>query len=190
VSTALYCRVSTVKQDVAAQVKMLKDYCSNQGISKFKIYSDVGISGVRDSRPQLDLLLKEVRLGSIRTILLTKLDRLGRSLKHLLNLLAEFKNRNVRLVSIADGIDTSNDSPMNRAFWQLLGIFAELEREIIRSRVLGGLDRARASGRRLGRPVGAGDKRKRATSGYCLRYAGRDKESRKLGKRSPTQGVD
>lgn len=181
---ALYCRVSTKSQNIETQLKALKDYSVRNGIKGLRIYEDVGVSGAKDSRPQLDLLLRDLREGQIETVLVYKIDRLGRSLKHLLDLLAEFKNRKVRLISIADNIDTRNENPMSRAFWQVLGVFAEFERAIIRDRVMSGLERARAEGKRLGRPVGATDKRKRSVSGYHLRYAGTKIESRRLGKRN------
>jgi len=73
---------------------------------------------------------------------------------------------------------------MSRAFWRLLGVFAELESEIIRERVMSGLERAKASGKKLGRPAGSKDKGNRAVSGYHLRYAGRSKDLRRLGRRA------
>jgi len=105
-------------------------------------------------------------------------------LTNLLDLLAEFRNRKVRLISISDGLDSETDNPMSRAFWRLLGVFAELESEIIRERVMSGLERAKASGKKLGRPAGSKDKGNRAVSGYHLRYAGRSKDLRRLGRRA------
>ena len=72
---------------------------------------------------------------------------------------------------MVDGLDTANDNPMSRAFWQLLGVFSELEREMIVARVNDGLERARKNGARLGRPAGSKDKKRRRLSGYNLRWS-------------------
>ncbi len=181
---ALYGRVSTQGQNIDTQLRELKEYCNRSGIAQYKVYADVGISGTTASRPELDKMLADLRAGRVKTILVYKLDRLGRSLTNLLDLLAEFRNRKVRLISISDGLDTQTDNPMARAFWKLLGVFAELEREIIRERVISGLERARSLGKRLGRPAGSKDRGQRSVSGYLLRYAGSTKKQRKLGKRA------
>jgi DNA invertase Pin-like site-specific DNA recombinase len=180
---AIYGRVSTQGQNIETQLREAREYCVRNGVATHKTYADVGISGTKASRPQLDAMLTDLRAGRIKTIVVYKLDRLGRSLTNLLDLLAEFRNRKVRLISISDGLDSETDNPMSRAFWKLLGIFAELEREIIRERVMSGLERARAQGKKLGRPAGSKDKGKRSVSGYHLRYAGRSKDQRRLGKR-------
>ena len=180
---ALYGRVSTMNQNIDTQLLEAKNYCQRNNIVEYKTYADIGVSGSTASRPQLDAMLTDLRAGRIKTIVIYKLDRLGRSLANLFDLLAEFRNRNVRLISVADGLDSQTDNPMSRAFWKLLGVFAELEREIIRERVISGLARARSQGRKLGRPAGSKDKGQRSVSGYHLRYAGRTKDQRKLGKR-------
>lgn len=180
---AVYGRISTVNQNIETQLRETQDYCQRNGIVEYKTYADVGISGTTASRPQLDALLSDLRAGKIRVIVIFRLDRLGRSLTNLLDLLAEFRNRKVRLISISDGLDTQTDNPMARAFWKLLGVFAELEREIIRERVISGLARAKSQGKKLGRPAGSKDKGQRSVSGYHLRYAGRTKDQRRLGPR-------
>jgi DNA invertase Pin-like site-specific DNA recombinase len=184
---AIYGRISTQSQNIDTQLREAKDYCQRTGIIEYKIYADIGISGGTASRPLLDEMMRDVRAGKVRSIIIYKLDRLGRSLPHLLDLLAEFRNRKVRLISISDGLDSAQtDNPMSRAFWRLLGVFAELEREMIRERVLSGLAHAKASGKKLGRPAGSKDKGQRSVSGYHLRYAGRSKEQRRLGQRKAT----
>jgi DNA invertase Pin-like site-specific DNA recombinase len=132
---------------------------------------DEGESGSKSSRPELNNLLNDMRERKFDTVVCYKLDRLGRSLSNLLNLLQEFKNRGIRLISVVDGLDTNNDNPMSRAFWQLLGVFAELERGITVSRVNDGLYRAKMNGKKLGRPTGAKDKKRRRLSGYHVRWA-------------------
>ena len=180
---AIYGRISTQSQNIETQLREAREYCKRNGVLQYKEYADIGISGTTASRPQLDMMLTDLRAGRIKTIIVYKLDRLCRSLTNLLDLLAEFRNRKVRLISISDGLDSQTDNPMSRAFWKLLGVFAELEREIIRERVMSGLERAKASGKKLGRPAGARDKGQRSRSGYFLRYCGRSKSERKLGPR-------
>ena len=167
----LYARVSTREQSIETQLMAIKDYCERNSLEIYKEYSDEGISGTKRSRPQLDALLSDMRDRRFEVVVCYKLDRLGRSLSNLLQLLQEFKNRGIRLISVTDGLDTANDNPMSRAFWQLLGVFAELEREMIVGRVKDGLDRARKNGKSLGRPQGSTDKKARRKSGYHLRWA-------------------
>jgi DNA invertase Pin-like site-specific DNA recombinase len=176
----IYARVSTQMQNVSTQLVPLREFAARNGFEVFNEYVDEGVSGTKDSRPRLDSMLKDMREGEIEAVVIYKLDRLGRSLKHLIDLIGEFKNKKVRLISISDNLDTVNDNPMSRAFWQLLGVFAEFERELIRERVKAGLERAKSEGKTLGRKKGSKDKRKRSVSGYHLRYAGTSKEERKF----------
>jgi len=181
---AVYLRVSTKDQTINTQKLPILDYCKHHNLQIYREYSDEGISGSIKSRPMLDLLLKDMREGKFSTIIVYRLDRLGRSLGHLLQIFEELRNRKIQLVSIADNINTADDSPTARAFWSLLGVFSQLEREIIVERVKAGLDRARREGKQLGRRIGSKDKnKKRSVSGYLLRYAGKSKEERRLGPR-------
>ncbi len=180
---AVYLRVSTAQQSILTQKQPILDYCKKNDFEVFKEYADEGISGTTSSRPKLDKMLQDMRAGKFDTIIVYRLDRLGRSLRHLLDVLSELRNKKVQLISISDGLNTLDESPMSRAFWQLLGVFAELEREIIVERVKAGLARVRREGKQLGRKKGSTDKRKRSTSGYHLRYAGKSREERKLGPR-------
>ncbi|MCX5698180.1 MAG: recombinase family protein [Candidatus Omnitrophica bacterium] len=181
---AIYGRVSTNKQVAETQLLPPRDFCREHKIKVFKEYVDVGVSGAKESRPQLNRLLDDMRIKKFEVIVIYRLDRIARSLSHLLNLFQEFRNRKVRLISLADNIDTFKaDDPVSKAFWQLLGVFSELEKEIIRGRVISGLERAKRAGVKLGRRLGSKDKRPRATSGYKLRYAGIKKKNRQLGKR-------
>lgn len=184
---AIYARVSTKEQNLEMQLNPIKDYCSRNGLEVVAEYLEEGISGAKATRPQLDRMLQDMRDRKFDGIVVYKLDRLGRSLKHLLDLLSEFKNKGIRLVSVVDGIDTTNDSPMNKAFWQMLGVFAELEREIIVARVNDGIAcrkkqikekgafiaKSGMERKKLGRPKGSKDKKYRRLSGYRLRYAGK-----------------
>jgi len=180
---AIYLRVSTKEQNLQTQRQPITDYCRKNDLEIFKEYPDEGISGSLASRPMLDTMLHDMREGKFETIIIYRLDRLGRSLRHLLDILAELRNKKIRLLSISDNIDTSDDSPMGRVFFNLLGIFAELEKDVLSERIRAGILRAKREGKLTGRKLGSKDKRKRSTSGYHLRYAGKSKEERRLGPR-------
>ncbi len=114
-------------------------------------YLDEGVSGAQDSRPGLDGLLKDAQAGKLDLVVVWRLDRLGRSLKHLLKLLDELTSYGVGFTSLRDpGIDTTTAS--GRLLLQLLGAFAEFERNLIRERVVAGVRRAQANGVHCGRP--------------------------------------
>lgn len=166
----LYLRVSTGEQTTLNQEIELKRYCENNDIEIFKIYKDEGISGTKTSRPQLDLMLQDMRAGCFDCVLCWKFDRLGRSTAHLLQVLEELKNKNVRLIATSQNIDTS--TPMGKFFFTILSGFAEMEREIIRERIKLGLARRKKQGKAVGRQKGARDKSKRKRLGYFLRYGG------------------
>jgi len=184
VDAVAYDRHSTKLQDGAVREKAIRDFSIKENFLLKEFYLDAGISGKKKSRPALDRMLADVRSGKVKTIVLYKLDRLGRSLPNLLDLLQEFRNRKVRVISVVDGIDTDRDDPMSRAFVQMLGVFAELEAEIIGERTTEGREYAWANGKQKGRPRGAKDRVERSKSGYWLRYAGKTVEQRKLGKRA------
>jgi len=150
---ALYARVSTTGhgQDVGLQLDELRQITQQRGWAVVGEYSDEGISGAKTSRPALDRLINDARAGKIDLVVVWKLDRLGRSLQHLLGLLDQFQSFGVGFVSLRDaGIDTT--SPQGRLLLQLLGAFSEFERALIRERVQAGLVRAKAKGIKLGRP--------------------------------------
>lgn len=166
---ALYYRVSTRdKQDIGMQQKAIKDYCSREAVEIFKEYSDIGESGSKESRPQFDLMLQDMRNKCFDTIITYKLDRIGRSLSHLVKLFEEFRAKKINFVSITQAINTT--TPEGIMFLQMLMVLAEYERALTINRVNSGLDRARAEGKQLGRPTGAKDKKRRRTSGYLLRW--------------------
>lgn len=176
-------RTSTKDQDGESTLFALKGFAEKNGLSYQEMYFDRGYSGRSVDRPAYQRMLEDMRSGRFKTLVVPKLDRLGRSIANLLDLMSELKNRKIRLISLGDGVDTAQDDPMTRAFWQMLGVFAELEAEMIRTRVRAGHEAARASGQHIGRPKGSTDKRKRSVSGYHLRYARTTPEQRKLGPR-------
>ena len=167
---ALYVRVSTADQTTLNQELELKEYCERNNIEIFQVYKDEGVSGAKTSRPALDNLLKDMRLRKFDTVIVWKYDRLGRSTLHLTNILSELDNKNIRLIAVTQNIDTS--TAMGKFFYTIMSGIAELEREMIRERVNLGLKRAKAQGKKLGRPKGSKDKKVRRKSGYIARYAG------------------
>ncbi len=148
---ALYLRVSTERQTTDSQANELRAYCASRGWQNAVEYSDTS-SGAKFSREGLDGLMRDVRRGRIGTIVAFKLDRLGRSLSHVAQLVGEMTSNNVALVIPAQGIDTSASNPAGRLQMHVLMAVAEFEREIIRERVHAGLRAARARGATLGRP--------------------------------------
>ena len=132
------------------QLRDLRQLAEQRGLEIAAEFCDEGVSGSKDSRPQLDRMLTEARRGKFQAILIWRLDRLGRSLQHLVRLFEEFRVWKVALISFGEGLDFSTS--MGKLFHQLSGAFAEFERDCIRERVKAGLRNARARGRRLGRP--------------------------------------
>jgi len=170
---AIYLRVSTQDQTSLNQELELKEYCQRNNYEIYQVYRDEGVSGVKTSRPQLDLMLRDMRNKMFEAIIVWKFDRLGRSTAHLLQVLEELKNKNVRLIATSQSIDT--DTPMGKFFFVILSGFAEMEREIIRERILLGLQRRKTQGKPLGRPKGSKDSKRRKKSGYNLRWANKIK---------------
>ena len=170
---SIYARVSTEEQNVDTQLMALREHCQRMNYHIVDEYTDIGFSGKGINRPEFERLLVDMRAGRVSCILVYKLDRIGRSLQHLLNLFEEFKNRGIEFISLTQNISTV--SPEGKMFWQLLGVFAEYEREMIVSRTKAGLARARKQGKTLGRPAGKKDSRPRRRSGYISRWANRSK---------------
>jgi len=148
---ALYLRVSTDRQSTDSQAVELREYCLRRSWKDVAEYCDTA-SGAKFSREGLDALMRDVRKGRIDAIVAYKLDRLGRSLAHLAQLIGEMTTHRVALVIPAQGIDTSASNPASQLQLNILMAVAEFEREIIRERVNSGLRAARERGARLGRP--------------------------------------
>jgi DNA invertase Pin-like site-specific DNA recombinase len=148
---ALYLRVSTDRQSTDSQAVELRDYCARRGWSDTVEYSDTS-SGAKFSRAGLETMMKDVRRHRIHTVVAFKLDRLGRSLPHLAQLIGEMTTHGTALVIPGQNIDTSASNPAGRLQMHVLMAVAEFEREIIRERVNAGLRAAKARGVRLGRP--------------------------------------
>ena len=148
---AIYLRVSTSKQDTENQRRELEAVAKRSGWQVVKVYEDAGISGAkgRDQRPGLDAMLKAVNARDFDMVAAWSVDRLGRSLTDLLSILQGLHDKGVDLFLHQQGLDTSTTA--GKAMFQMLGVFAEFERGIIRERVNAGLARARAKGTKLGR---------------------------------------
>jgi DNA invertase Pin-like site-specific DNA recombinase len=148
--TGIYARVSTSEQSPEMQLAELRDYCTRRGWEVAGEYVDLGISGTRERRPRLDRLMADAKQRKFDAVLVWKLDRFGRSLKHLVNALAELEALGIVFVSLHDNLDLS--TPAGRLMFQIIGAMAEFERALIVERVKAGILHARAQGKRIGRP--------------------------------------
>lgn len=151
---ALYLRVSTTGQTVDNQRRELLDAADRHGWRVVGEFQDSGVSGAkgRDGRPGLDALLKAVARREADLVAAWSVDRLGRSLQDLVGFLGELHAKGVDLYLHQQGIDTT--TPAGKALFQMMGVFAEFERAMIRERVNAGLARAKASGTKSGKPIG------------------------------------
>ena len=185
---ALYTRVSTDEQNPEMQKQLLTDYCKNNNLEVFDIYEDY-ISGAKDSRPAFNQMIDDLRDRKFKGVVVYKLDRIGRSLQHLLQLFQEFENRGIEFTSITQNFDTS--TPEGKLMLRMLMLLAEYEREMIVARTKDTLDtykqRIKKHGffvskdgkkvEKLGRPKGSRDKVQRKKSGYYQRWTKRNKKS-------------
>lgn len=174
VRAALYARVSTMEQTPENQLVTLRAFAAARGWRAVE-FVDHGVSGARDRRPALDALLVAVRSRRVDTVLCVKLDRLARSTRHLVTLAGDLEALGVDLVAIDQAIDTT--TPSGRLLFHMLAAIAEFERDLIRERVMAGLQRAKAQGRRLGRPrkhrIDVAAVRTLIAEGLSLRAVGR-----------------
>ena len=149
---ALYARVSTVAhgQDVGLQLDELRRVAGQRGWQVVGTFVDEGVSGATDRRPALDRLMAEARAGRLDLVAVFRFDRFARSTRHLLVALEEFRQLGVHFVSLHEQVDTS--TPMGKAMFTIIAAVAELERDILRERVIAGVRRAQAQGKHCGRP--------------------------------------
>ena len=132
------------------QTRELNEYCQRRGWTVEGEYIDVGVSGAKDSRPELNRLMADAKRRRFDSVLVWKLDRFGRSLRHLVNAIAELESIGVAFVSLTDNLDLS--TPSGRLMFQVIAAMGEFERELIRERVRSGMRNARDKGARIGRP--------------------------------------
>jgi len=149
-SAALYCRVSTDRQNIETQLLPLRDYAARRTIASIVEYVDEDVCGAQPKRPALDQLMRDARLLRFDTVIVSRFDRFARSTKHLLLTLEEFDVLGIEFISLHESIDTS--TPLGKFFFTVIGAFAELERDIIRERVTAGVLRAQREGKPVGRP--------------------------------------
>ena len=183
---AIYCRVSTEEQSNDTQRASCMNYCKQNGHDVVMVYEDK-ISGTTDSRPQFNMLLNDMRIRKFEGIVVYRLDRIGRSLKHLFQLFEEFENRGIKFISVTQSINT--DTIDGKLFLRMMMVFAEYERELITSRTRERIglykQKLKEDGQfvskdnkvitNLGRPKGSKDKKIRRKSGYLLRWANKSK---------------
>lgn len=159
---AIYCRVSTEEQDAMKQELELREFCANRNYQIFGVYSDV-ISGSKDSRPMLNVMMQDAYKHNFDAVVIWKLDRLGRSLSHLLDIANKFNLWKIHLICKTQDFDTS--TPSGKLMFSMFGMIAEFERELIRERTKLGMKKAKNVGKR------GKDKGVRKKSGYILRWA-------------------
>lgn len=150
--TAVYLRVSTGEQTTDNQRRELEAVAERSGWKIVQVYEDAGISGAkgRDKRPAFDDLCRAATRREFDLVAAWSVDRLGRSLQDLVGFLGEIHAVNVDLYLHQQGVDTT--TPAGKAMFQMLGVFSEFERAMIQERVKAGLARAKAQGKKLGRP--------------------------------------
>jgi len=152
IRVALYARVSTINhgQDVNMQTRELRQFAEARGWQITSEYIDAGVSGAKDSRPELNRLMADAHKRRFDVVCVWRFDRFARSVSHLLRALETFKALGIDFVSYSEQMDTS--TPAGKMVFTVLGAVAELERSLIVERVRAGLRNARAKGKRLGRP--------------------------------------
>jgi DNA invertase Pin-like site-specific DNA recombinase len=130
---ALYARVSTVDQNCELQLRELRDYCHRREWAIAGEFIDHGVSGAKDSRPELNKLMRSARPREFDVVIVWRFDRFARSVKHLVLALEEFQSLGIGFVSYSEALDTS--TPIGKAMFTIIGAMAELERNVIRERV-------------------------------------------------------
>jgi len=163
---AIYCRVSTQEQTTENQKIRLKEYADRMGW-EYDIIEEQ--ESTRKTRPKKRELMTKLRNKEYDKVLIYKLDRWARSSSELINEITELYEKGITFISLSDNIDLSTAT--GKLQFQILAAFAEFERSLIRERTLEGLARAKIQGKKLGRPKGSKDKKRRKKSGYYLRHA-------------------
>jgi len=175
---AIYARVSKLDQNPENQTQELENYAKTRNYEIFDIYVD-RISGAKESRPRLNDLMNDARARRFDAVVIWKIDRLGRNVVHMGQVIQEWENLGIDLIITTLGVDTSQAA--GKLVLGVLMQIAEFERALIRERIILGLERKKREyakqGKKLGRPQGAHDKKRRTTSGYVLRWANKNKKT-------------
>jgi DNA invertase Pin-like site-specific DNA recombinase len=166
-----YARVSTADQDLGRQVSALKKYGC-------KLVFQEHISGAGSSRPELDNMLSKLRSGDV--VVIQKLDRLGRSLQHLIELISHFKKKNVGFVSLSDSFDTTTSQ--GKLLFNIMGAMAEFERDLVSERTKDGLQHAKSKGIKLGKRPGLGRENKNKLRAAQMMYQNESKSVTEISK--------
>ena len=177
---AIYCRVSKDEQNPKNQEAILREYANNHNYSVYKVYTDT-ITGSKSSRPELNNMIFDARKKMFTLVIAWKLDRLGRSLKHLINITEEWYKAGIDFVCVSQNIDTTTAA--GKLTFYILGAVAEFERELISERTKAGFYRDKDGvlrGRKSGNPVGkrGKDDSPRKKSGYYRRW---ENDGKKMG---------
>lgn len=170
----IYARVSTKDQTAENQLIQLRDFAAARGWRVVEEFTDVGCSGSKDSRPALNRLMDAARKRRIDVVLVWKFDRLARSTKHLVTAMEEFRELGIAFVAQQDAVDTTTAA--GKMVFVIIAAMAEFERSLIRERIFAGLHRARAQGKKLGRPrveVDGDQVRRLRQEGFSLREIAR-----------------
>lgn len=152
VVVAIYARVSTLNQgqDPTMQTRELTEYCHRRGWEVFDCYVDNGVSGKKDSRPELNRMMNDAHARRFDVVVVWRFDRFARSVSHLLRALETFHALGIHFLSLCEQVDTT--TPTGKLVFTVLGAVAEGERNLIAERVRAGLRNAKAKGKTLGRP--------------------------------------
>ncbi len=146
---AIYARISTLRQDEGMQIADLRELAQRHKWEIVTEYIDKGVSGSKESRAELNKLMKDAKRRKFDVVMVWKFDRFARSLKHLITTLEEFDHLGIDFVSHQEAVDTS--TPAGKALFSMIAVMAEFERELIRERVMAGLENAKRKGVQLGR---------------------------------------
>lgn len=144
-NVAIYCRVSTADQNNQTQERICREYCNRNNLEIFEVYYDI-MSGASVTRPSFSKLLRDMRDYKFKAVVVSKLDRIGRSLSHLLSIFDELNQKGVHFIAVTQNIDTTNAA--GKLQMQMLGAFAEFERNLISERTKEGLRMAKNVGKR------------------------------------------
>jgi DNA invertase Pin-like site-specific DNA recombinase len=148
-----YARVSTAEQSLELQQEKIKELCNQRGYELINIYAEKQSGGDLAKRDQAQMMLNSLEKNTLQidAIIIYKLDRLGRSIRDLLNIMQRLDTYKVQLISITEQLDTS--TPAGRLYFHMASAFAEFERSIINERIKAGRDRAMGLGKKMGRPI-------------------------------------